>query len=61
MGGWVKPQLGFFFLGGGNIVFFVLFFSLYMFPIFFFLMDRREGGFCLDNPSFSRIFGFFLT
>ena len=57
MDGWVKPQFGFLFLGG-NFVFFVLFFSLYMLPKKIRKMDRRVGVCDLDNPSFSRILDF---
>ena len=54
IGGWVKLQRGFFF---GNIVFFCFcFFSLYMFP-----KKIKIWIGCLDNPSFSWIFGVFLT
>ena len=41
------------------LCFFVLFLSLYMFPKKK-KIDRGLGGWCLDNLSFSRIFGFFL-
>ena len=52
VGGWVKPQLGFLFL---QYCVFCAAFSLYMFQK---KMDKGVGGFCLDNPSFSRIFLF---
>ena len=61
VGGWVKPPLGFFpfFLKFcGFFVFFVGF-------IFVVHVSKKKkkwiGGWVLANPSFSRIFGFFLT
>ena len=60
-GGWVKPQIGFFW---GEMLCFCIFCV-----VFIFLnvskknekMDRVVGGCRLTDPSFSRIFGLFLT
>ena len=61
LGGWVKPQLGFFFFwGGGNFVFFVLF-SCFQILKNNWKLDRGLGGCGLTNPGFSRIFWFFFT
>ena len=63
VGGWVKPQLGFFFRGEFCGVFCVLC-VVVMFPIVSKKnkkLGRRVGGYGLTNPSFSRIFGFVLT
>ena len=57
--GWVgqaPTRISFFF---GYIVLFVLFFRCTCFKKK--KLDRRVGWWGLDNPSFSRIFGFFLT
>ena len=43
---------------GGNIVYFCRFFFR---CTCLKKMDRRVGIWCLDNPSFSRIFGIILT
>ena len=59
--GWVgqdPTRISFLF---GNIVFFCVFFSLFMFPEKLKKLDRQVGWWGLDNPSLSRIFGFFLT
>ena len=45
-------------------IFFCVFCVVFMFPIVskkIKKMDRRVGGYFLTNPSFSRIFEFFLT
>ena len=56
VGGWVKPQLGFI----GNIVFFCVVFVVVHVSRKK-KLDRRVGVWGMDNPSFSRIFGIFLT
>ena len=61
--GWVKPQLKFtFFLEILRFfVFFVLLFVIVHVSKKNEKMDKGVGGWGLDNPSFSRIFRFFLT
>ena len=58
VGGWVKPQLGSPFFWG-----MLCFLCRFYFPKCFKKkkLGRGVGGWCLINPSFSRIFGFFLT
>ena len=56
VGGWVKPQLGFI----GNIVFFCVAFVVVHVSRKK-KLDSRVGVWGKDNPSFSRIFGIFLT
>ena len=59
-GGWVKPQLRLL-LFFGDVVFFVFFFIVLCVVLMLQKkMERGVDGWGLANPSFSRIFLFFL-
>ena len=51
---WVKPQLGFLFLGGNSVFFVLFFFVVHVSKKK--KLDRGVGVYGLDNPSFSQIF-----
>ena len=58
------PTRTFFWGGGGILCFFCVFCVVFMFPNVSKKnekLDRSGGGWGLINPSFSRIFEFFLT
>ena len=52
--GWVKPHLGIF-----CYYYYSIFIIIYLYVSQTKLYRGWVGIFCLDNPSFSRIFGFF--
>ena len=61
VGGWVEPQLVFFF---SNFVILCVFFVLFSCLLMFKKKKNWLGGWMggvLTNPSFSQIFGFFST
>ena len=60
VGGWVKPQLGILFFWKFCVLcgFFVVVVHVFQKKL---KLDRGVRGWGLANPSFSQIFGFFLT